>query len=170
MTRTRISLFKTLLLTLLLMGCAGCARALTAADGGDLELLFPQSTLSFDSEAALSCPVFKIYLARTPGQKSRGLMFVRNLPPDRGMLFLYEQPRRISMWMKNTFIPLDMIFIDAAGVVVHVAANSTPGSLASISSEIPAVAVLEINGGLAATLHITTGSRVYHEAFREDGG
>jgi uncharacterized membrane protein (UPF0127 family) len=135
-----------------------------------LENLFPVSTLSFDSEAALACPVLRIYLAETPSQRSRGLMFVRSLPPDWGMLFLYEQPRMISMWMKNTFIPLDMVFIDGAGVVVDVVANTRPGSLDSITPKARAVAVLEINAGLAAQLDIAAGATVHYQAFGTAGG
>ena len=165
MTRARTDRFRNLLLALSLMGCAGCAQALTASDGRILENLFPVSTLSFDNEAALACPVFQIYLAQSPSQRSRGLMFVRNLPVDWGMLFIYERPRTISMWMKNTFIPLDMVFIDGTGLVVDVIANTKPGSLDSLTPKARAVAVLEINGGLAAELDIGPGTRVHHEAF-----
>ena len=168
----RIPLLWKLLLTtgLLLAMHAGAARALTASDGQVLEDLFRQSALSFDNNMRWSCPVFQIYLAETPRQRARGLMFVRRLPEDWGMLFLYAGPRSISMYMKNTFIPLDMVFIDADGFVVDVVANTEPGSLKSITPKEPAVAVLEINGGLAAKLGIGPGSRVHYEAFRPGAG
>jgi uncharacterized membrane protein (UPF0127 family) len=154
------------LVPLLLMTWASGAQALTASDGRVLEDVFRQSTLSFDNNRALACPILQIYLAESPSQKARGLMFVRALPADWGMLFVYARPRPISMWMKNTFIPLDMVFIDAEGTVVDVAANTEPGSLKSITAKAPAVAVLEINAGLAARLGIGPGSRARHEAFR----
>ncbi len=164
MLRTITDRPRCLLVSLLVIGSA-TAWALEASDGRVLEDLFGQSVLSFDETTRLGCPVFQIYLADTPSQRARGLMFVRQLPADWGMLFLYDRPRTISMYMKNTFIPLDMVFIDGQGVVVDVVANTEPGSLASITPTGPAVAVLEINGGLAAKLGIEPGSRVRYAAF-----
>lgn len=151
----------------LLLLAAGGAQALRASDGRVLEDLFRQSVLSFDETTAFGCPIFQIYLAENPAQRARGLMFVRALPPDWGMLFLYDGPRTISMYMKNTFIPLDMVFIDQSGVVVDVVANTQPGSLKSIVPRQRAAAVLEINGGLAARLGIGPGSRARYEAFAD---
>jgi uncharacterized membrane protein (UPF0127 family) len=80
------------------------------------------------------------------------------------MLFVYQRPRQISMWMKNTYIPLDMVFIDAQRRIASIAERTTPHSLASVSSTGPAVAVLEIAGGEARRLGLKPGQRVRHPA------
>ncbi len=110
--------------------------------------------------------VFQIELATTPEQKSQGLMFRRSLAPDGGMLFIYPSVRTITMWMRNTLIPLDMVFIAADGRIVKVAQRTVPMSLATISSGGPAKAVLEVNGGTAARLGLKPGDRVLHPAFQ----
>ena len=107
---------------------------------------------------------FRVWLADTPQRQSQGLMFVRSLPADRGMLFVHEQPRPMSMWMKNTYIPLDMVFIDAQGRIQQIVEQTTPHSLALISSTEPALAVLEIAGGEAHRLGLHPGLRVVHPA------
>jgi uncharacterized membrane protein (UPF0127 family) len=103
---------------------------------------------------------FTIEIARTPDEMERGLMFRDRLPPDHGMLFLYEDDRRVSFWMKNTLIPLDIIFIRPDGTIARIAANTTPMSLEPIPSLEPVSAVLEIAGGRAAELGISEGDRV----------
>lgn len=108
---------------------------------------------------------FKIELALTPEQQSQGLMFRKSLAADAGMLFVYERPQEITMWMRNTLIPLDMIFIGADGRVVRIAERAVPQSLATISSGEPALGVLEVNGGTAARLGLKRGDRVRHSAF-----
>lgn len=108
---------------------------------------------------------FRVYLAQTPQQQARGLMFVAELPTDHGMLFDYPRPQRVSMWMKNTLIPLDMLFIRADGIVANIARRTVPGSLAVIGSEGKVRAVLELNGGTADRLGIRPGDRVRHAIF-----
>lgn len=108
---------------------------------------------------------FQVELARTPSEQSVGLMFRPSLAEDAGMLFIYPNPARVSFWMKNTMIPLDMIFIDDAGVVVNIAAETEPYSLAPRGSEGAVRAVLEINGGLSAKLGIEPGTQAVHPAF-----
>jgi len=103
---------------------------------------------------------FKIHLARTAEQRSRGLMFVRRMPEDVGMLFVYDSPGRVSMWMKNTYIPLDIIFIGADARIIRIAKNTEPHSLASIASGGAAIAVLELNGGISDKLGLAAGQRV----------
>ncbi len=105
---------------------------------------------------------FRVHLARSSEERSRGLMFVRKMPEDVGMLFLYDRPGRLSMWMKNTYIPLDIIFIGADGRIIRIARNTEPHSLASIASGGPAIAVLELNGGISDTLGLAVGQRVLH--------
>jgi len=92
-------------------------------------------------------------------------MFVKALDDDQGMLFLYPTERHIAMWMKNTFIPLDMVFIDGEGKVREVVANTTPHSLDTIQSKDAVLAVLELKAGTAAKLNIVPGAIVMHEAF-----
>ncbi len=134
------------------------AQALKAVDGEELESLYAVDQLVLNG--ARECVRFQIYLADERWQKSRGLMFVAELPEDWGMLFGYPAPRRISMYMKNTLIPLDMLFFGDDGSIMHIAANTTPGSLKSVGPSEHAVAVLEINGGLSQRLGFKVGSRL----------
>ena len=103
---------------------------------------------------------FLVKIAKTDAEKERGLMWVDSLPQDQGMMFEFENERIILMWMKNTKISLDMIFINKEGRVVGVKQNAKPESLDIISSEILALKVLEINGGLAKKLNIKIGDSV----------
>lgn len=108
---------------------------------------------------------FDIWIADTDARRARGLMFVRALADDEGMLFIYPQEQPIGMWMKNTYIPLDMLFVAKDGRVLRVAANTTPHSLETIASEQPALAVVELKAGTAERLKIAPGARVMHQAF-----
>lgn len=108
---------------------------------------------------------FTVELATTPRQRAQGLMYRRDLAADRGMLFVYRRPRDVSMWMKNTFIPLDMLFIDEAGRVVRIAERTVPESLQTISSGEPVLAVLELRGGSADRLGLSKGDKVRHSVF-----
>jgi uncharacterized membrane protein (UPF0127 family) len=103
---------------------------------------------------------FQVEIADTPESKAQGLMFRRELAADHGMLFIFERPQRISMWMKNTPLPLDMLFIDADGVIVDLHARTVPFSLDTIASRRRALYVLEVNGGTADRLGIAVGDRV----------
>jgi hypothetical protein len=111
--------------------------------------------------------VFSLELANTPEARSRGLMFRRELAPDRGMLFEFgARETEVSMWMKNTYISLDMVFIRADGTIRHIAENTTPLSEATISSGGPVRGVLEVIGGTAKRLGIAPGDRVEHPYFQ----
>ncbi|HJR82579.1 MAG TPA: DUF192 domain-containing protein [Sphingomicrobium sp.] len=103
---------------------------------------------------------FVAEVARTPEEQARGLMFRKSIPPDRGMIFPYDPPVQVSFWMKNTLVPLDIIFIGPDGKIGRIAANTTPLSLDPVASIDPASAVLEIAGGRAAELGIREGDRV----------
>jgi hypothetical protein len=103
---------------------------------------------------------FTVEVARTPEEQANGLMHRQSLAPDRGMLFPYEPPQSAAFWMKNTLIPLDMIFIRADGTIARIAANTVPLSLDPVPSLEPVAAVLEIAGGRAAELGIEEGDRV----------
>jgi uncharacterized membrane protein (UPF0127 family) len=123
-----------------------------------LDESFDQGVLVIDAEAA--CHRFHIYLARTRAEQRRGLMFVRNLPPTAGMLFVYREPAYLSMWMKNTFIPLDMLFVRADGSIASITAHTEPQSERSIAADEPVRYVLELNAGTTARLGIVPGSRL----------
>jgi uncharacterized protein len=113
---------------------------------------------------------FTVEIADTPEAITQGLMFREKLAPDAGMLFNFGEVRQASMWMKNTLIPLDMLFIDADGQVVTIARNAAPGSLRSLGPGVPIRAVLEIPGGRAKELGIQPGDIVQHPIFGNQGG
>src|ERR1700674_3518170 len=108
---------------------------------------------------------FTVELATTPAQMEQGLMFRRSLAPDAGMLFDYQAPSMAMMWMKNTLIPLDMLFVDAEGRIVNIHERAVPGSLDTIAAAAPARAVIELNGGTASRLGIRSGDRVVFPIF-----
>lgn len=103
---------------------------------------------------------FTVEVARTPEEQAQGLMFRNSVPPDRGMIFPYDPPVQVSFWMKNTLVPLDMVFIGPDGKIGRIAANTTPMSLDPVASIDPVSAVLEIAGGRAAELGIKEGDEV----------
>ena len=110
--------------------------------------------------------IFDVELAVTERQQSQGLMFRRSMTANAGMLFDYGALKQIQMWMKNTYIPLDMIFIDSNGKVINIVERTIPESLIIISSRGRARAVLELNSGTASRLGIKKGDRVVHSIFR----
>ncbi|MGH6705581.1 MAG: DUF192 domain-containing protein [Sphingomicrobium sp.] len=103
---------------------------------------------------------FTVEIARTQQEQATGLMNRSELAPDRGMIFPFDPPRDASFWMKNTLIPLDMIFVRADGSIANIAANTVPLSLEPVPSEGPVGAVLELAGGRAAELGIKPGDKV----------
>ena len=103
---------------------------------------------------------FRVYVATEFDQQRRGLMFVRELPSDVGMLFIYGNEAIRSMWMKNTYIPLDMVFARADGRVTNVVTDTVPQTLDSKDSSEPARYVLELNAGTARRLGIGRRSRI----------
>jgi uncharacterized membrane protein (UPF0127 family) len=107
---------------------------------------------------------FDVEVATTGAQRSHGLMFRTELGLDAGMLFVWEREDIVGMWMKNTFIPLDMLFIARDGRIAHIAANTTPKSLKIVSSRWPVRTALELPGGSAARLGIAPGDLVRSEA------
>ena len=108
---------------------------------------------------------FDVELALNDAERSRGLMFREKLGPYDGMLFDFYQDAPVSFWMKNTLIPLDMLFIASDGTIKHIHSNATPLSTDSIPSQFPVRAVLEINGGSARLLGIKPGDKVRHPIF-----
>ena len=108
---------------------------------------------------------FDVELALNDAERSRGLMYREKLGPYEGMLFDFYQDAPVSFWMKNTLIPLDMLFIASDGTIRHIHPNATPLSTESIPSQFPVRAVLEINGGSARLLGIKPGDKVRHPIF-----
>jgi uncharacterized membrane protein (UPF0127 family) len=102
-------------------------------------------------------------VARTPEEQRQGLMHRRYLAPDRGMLFVYDEPRERCLWMKNTHVPLDMIFLDRNHVVVDVVENAAPRTTQRRCSAVPAQYVIEVVGGFVRKHRIRRGSRVDFE-------
>ncbi len=112
------------------------------------------------STAAGKAHSFTVEVARTEEQQERGLMFRAELAPDAGMIFPMRPPRPASFWMRNTIIPLDMIFVRADGTIARIAAQTVPYSLTPVESGEPVAAVLEIAGGRSAELGISEGDKV----------
>ena len=109
---------------------------------------------------------FDVEVMRDDAGRSRGLMFRRTMAPDHGMLFDFEREEPVTMWMKNTYLPLDMVFIRPDGTISRIAADTEPLSTAIIPSGSPVVAVLELNAGTAAKLGIKAGDQIRHPMFK----
>lgn len=109
---------------------------------------------------------FQVEVMRTPEQRARGLMHRQFMPADRGMLFDFKRTEPVAMWMQNTYISLDMLFIRADGTVARIAERTEPLSTRTIPSGEPVLSVLEINGGVAEKLGIKAGDKVEHALFR----
>ena len=108
---------------------------------------------------------FQVEIAANEAARENGLMRRRFMPADRGMLFEFDREAPVSFWMKNTYIPLDMIFIARDGSVTRIAADAEPLSEALIPSGRPCAAVLELNGGTAARIDLKVGDKVRHRFF-----
>ena len=154
-----------ILCAFLALGLVACTPPVTAPQSGtmpDLDDKFAFETLTVINDRGDQLE-FEIYLATDFEQHRRGLMFVRDMPERTGMLFVYDAEEPRSMWMKNTYIPLDMVFARADGSVVNVVTDTVPQTLSSHRSTAPARYVLELNAGTARRLGIGTGSRIIRE-------
>ncbi|CAA7611523.1 conserved exported hypothetical protein [Magnetospirillum sp. LM-5] len=143
----------------------GAAQAEDRPDSQASRVEFAQSPLRVVT-ASGRAHAFTVELAETPDQLTQGLMFRTHMKADAGMLFNFGRPRPVSMWMKNTLIALDMVFIDQTGRVVGIHAGAVPHSEAVISSPSPVLSVLELNAGNAARLGLKAGDRVEHPWFK----
>jgi uncharacterized membrane protein (UPF0127 family) len=144
---------------LLLFAAATVGRT----QSGPLEDLanFPRASLEILHGKSKSDPRhFEVWIADTPARQEQGLMFVRDLPAGQGMLFPQEKPRPMIMWMKNTYVELDMVFIGEKGAITQIIEHAHPLSLDQLGSAKPVKAVLEIQGGEAARLGLKVGDRV----------
>ncbi|MGB3626510.1 MAG: DUF192 domain-containing protein [Henriciella sp.] len=148
-----------------LLNCFIAAMALPLlAFGQTLET----SELSIDTDE--TSHAFTVELADEPEEIQFGLMERESLGADAGMLFEFVNPREPAMWMKNTLIPLDMLFISSDGTIQMIARNTVPGSLRTVSPGMPVKGVLEINGGRAGELGIEPGDKVNHPVFDLNAG
>jgi uncharacterized membrane protein (UPF0127 family) len=147
----------------LLMLCAGCSALLlftgagrTQTPSAQLEELsaFPQTTLTISGGSVTH--QFTLWVANTAPREEQGLMFVRELPAERGMVFIGEQPKVWNMWMRNTYVALDMLFVAVDGRVVKIA-HAIPHDDTTISSDIPVNGVIELQGGISEKLHLKVG-------------
>lgn len=141
--------------------------ALAAGARADDPRVLERMTLAIET-ASGELHAFDVEVARTVTERARGLMFRESMPPDAGMLFVYPGEQQIRMWMKNTLIPLDMVFVDSEGRILEIAENTEPLSETVIASSGPARAVIELNGGTARRLGIRSGDRVRHPLFGGD--
>ena len=111
---------------------------------------------------------FQSEIAATATERAKGLMFRTRLAPGHAMLFDFGGERQIAMWMKNTYVALDMVFIARSGRVLAIAENTVPESTEIISPAMPAYAVLEVNAGTAARIGLAAGDQVEHRIFAQD--
>lgn len=147
------------LLRVIGMVCVGFLLSAQTSEDSSLDSAFGADTLIISADEH-ACYFFNIYVASTREQQMRGLMHVRDLPEFAGMIFIYRQAGIRSMWMRNTYLPLDMLFIRGDGAISSVAANTVPLSLESVASIEPVNFVLELNAGVTAKLGIGTESRI----------
>ena len=134
------------------------ASAVAPTLGGELD--------SLEIVTAAGRHVFQVEIANNDATREHGLMDRRYMAPDHGMLFEFDRDEPVSFWMKNTYIPLDMIFIAPSGVVTHIAANAEPLSERVVPSGGPSIAVLELGGGMAASIGLRVGDKVRHPFFK----
>ena len=148
--------------TFILLTCflwlAGASAALP--ENAQISKLEPITLESADSVTMLTAEI-----ADTDELRTRGLMFRHFLPEDKAMLFDYEKPRPVAMWMKNTNISLDMLFIRQDGTIAAIAQNTVPKSLDTISVQEPVRGVLELAAGTVKRLGLRVNDKVYHRIF-----
>ena len=143
-----------LLVLAFLVGAGGVARTVLA------------NTEMLEIVSKTGVHVFAVELASTDAERARGLMFRKSLPVGRGMLFDFERDQLVAMWMRNTYISLDMIFIRSDGTIARIVPNTVPLSERTISSGSPVRAVLEVIAGTSRRLGLAPGDRVAHPMFR----
>ncbi len=160
----RLITILTLLLALLAVPGPGSSPSPAQAQSAGRLVTFEKNDISIET-AAGERHAFEVEVAVTSDQRAQGLMFRRTMAAEAGMLFLFGGSAPRAMWMKNTLIPLDMLFIDEAGKIVRIEERTVPHSLRAIVSGQPASAVLELNAGTASRLVIEPGDRVLHPAF-----
>jgi uncharacterized membrane protein (UPF0127 family) len=149
---------------LLLLVMSLLPPAARASDEGSFDTQKPQAVTIVTQNGDQT---FMAQCANTPRQRDRGLMFRKRLPYRQGMLFDFGRDQEIRMWMKNTLIPLDMIFIQSDGRIHRIEQNTKPGSLRLISSNGPVRAVLEVRAGTSKKYGVAPSHRVIHQLFSQ---
>ena len=153
-----LGILKSAILALFLVGAA-IPASFAAQTAGQQSMAFDSEPLSIASSKGQTHK-FTVELALTPPQLEFGLMYRDKMPADHGMLFDFGTPRPVMMWMKNTKLPLDMLFLDQEGVVTHIQENAVPYSEAIINSGGPVAYVIELNAGVVKKLGLAVGDRV----------
>jgi uncharacterized membrane protein (UPF0127 family) len=141
------------------------AVAAESNDARQLDRMFPRSTLQIATPDAKLHNI-DVWVADTDPRRMRGLMFVEHMADDAGMLFIYPEPQPVAIWMKNTPLSLDILFVRADGRVHRIAENATPQSTDTIPSDGIVLAVIELKAGTAARMNIRPGAQVIHPAFK----
>jgi uncharacterized protein len=167
MKATMFRAFRAVILLLLILPLTACGISLITSSYSVEPLdQFPLESVIINVHDR-SHP-FTLWVAQTAARRSQGLTTVRRLDADQGMLFLFDQPTRPAMWMKNMAIPLDLLFISADGKVLHVARDITADSQGTIQPDDAVTAVIELPGGTATRLHLEAGAKIHHAyLFRE---
>lgn len=146
-------------LGLLVVLCGATGSPANARDAIRPLAAFPRERIAIETPSARR-HLFEAWRADSPEMRAQGLMFVHGMRADQAMIFVYPQPEFVSMWMKNTLIPLDMLFVDDRGCVIVVHERAEPGSLDAITAPVPVVLVIELAGGTAKTFGLAAGDRV----------
>ena len=121
-------------------------------------LRYDQKTITLETETKKV--LVRVELALTPTKQAIGLMYRSQLDPNQGMLFVFPNKKMVYMWMKNTYLPLDMIFFDETGHITHIHENARPLDKTTISSNVPAIGVLEVNAGFVQNQGIKIGQKI----------
>jgi uncharacterized protein len=139
------------------------AITVSHAQSGPLEDLanFPRTSVQIlHGKSKKDARHFDVWIADNPAREEQGLMFVRDLPATQGMLFPQVKPRKMSMWMKNTYIELDIVFVGEKGAIDKIIEHAKPLDLTTLNSDKPVTAVLELKGGEAARQELKVGDHV----------
>jgi uncharacterized protein len=161
---THPSAFTRWLIATLAVVLGSVVQADSGPDAQRLDLAFPRSSLQIATPDA-RLHSFDIWVADTDPRRQRGLMFVKEMDENTGMLFIYPKSQLVAMWMKNTYVSLDILFVRADGRIEHIVRNTEPLSLKTIECKTPVAAVIELKAGTADKLKIGPGARVQHEIF-----
>jgi uncharacterized protein len=127
---------------------------------------FPQSLLAIRTSSG-KVVNFKIWEADTPKREEQGMMFIRDMDEHTGMLFMFPENKPVTMWMKNTYVSLDLLFLNAQGNIDYIAEKATPKSEAIIGPPTPEFAVLELKGGACESFGIKVGDKVLHKNLKK---
>ena len=145
-----------------LIALVGCLFVLESRHAVS-DTIFPQSEILIVSKSGEH--KFVVDVATTMAQRQMGLMYRKKMARNRGMMFDFGEEQLIAMWMKNTLIPLDMLFVDKTGRILQIERATTPLSLETIAGRRPAMSVIELNAGLTTELGISEGDQVMHNIF-----